>query len=98
MVTCAVTVSSPGDIGVETAILLARPNDSVIIGRGSRGVRVINNRRTKEKNDDLEVLITGGPVFYEERRDLIWSDGWVQLLDTQTQPRSARWAISGMAC
>ena len=63
---------------------------------GRPRVTVINNRRTKEKNDDLEVLITGGPVFYDEKSNRIWTDGWVKLLDTQTQPRPTSVTARGM--
>lgn len=64
--------------------------------RGNRGITMINNRRTAEKNDDIELLITNGPMYYEERKNLIWTDGYVQLLDTQTQPHPTRITAKGM--
>ncbi len=56
-------------------------------GGGGRGVKIINNRRTPEENDDLEVIVTQAPLFYEARRNLIWSDGYVKLCDFQSQPK-----------
>ncbi len=50
--------------------------------RGSSGVTIVNNRRTPEKNDDIEVTIKSAPVYYEERTNKIWSEGFVKLLDT----------------
>ncbi len=64
--------------------------------RGSRGIVMVNNRRTPEKTDDIEVRISGGPMFYDERRNLIWSDGYVQLLDSQTQPDPTKITAKGM--
>ena len=64
--------------------------------RGNRGVTMVNNRRSAEKNDDIELLITNGPLFYEEAKDLIWTDGYVQLLDTQTQPHPTKITAKGM--
>ncbi|MCI0641882.1 MAG: hypothetical protein L0Y72_11190 [Gemmataceae bacterium] len=64
--------------------------------RGSRGIVMVNNRRTPEKTDDIEVRISGGPMFYDERRNLIWTDGYVQLLDSQTQPDPTKITAKGM--
>lgn len=64
--------------------------------RGNRGITMINNRRTAEKTDDIEVLITNGPMFYEEKKNLIWTDGYVRLLDTQTQPNPTKITAQGM--
>jgi hypothetical protein len=61
-----------------------------------RDIVLINNRHTPQKNDDLEVQITNGPLFYEEARDLIWSDGFVHLLDTQTQPNPTKITAKGL--
>src|SRR5207253_1891268 len=64
--------------------------------RGSRGVTLINNRRSPEKTDDIELLVRMSPLYYEERRDLVWTDGFVQLLDMQTQPRPTMIKAKGM--
>ncbi len=64
--------------------------------RGNRGITMINNRRTAEKNDDLDLLITNGPMFYAEKINKIWTDGYVQLLDNQTQPNPTKITAKGM--
>lgn len=64
--------------------------------RGSRGVTVINNRRSPEKNDDIEVHVANAPVYYEEHRNLIWSEGYVQLLDLQSQPKPTTVRAQGL--
>ncbi|MBI3410676.1 MAG: hypothetical protein HY040_20255 [Planctomycetes bacterium] len=64
--------------------------------RGSRGVTLTNNRRTAEKNDDIEVHIASAPVFYREDKNLIWSDGYVQLLDLQSQPKPTTVRAQGL--
>ena len=51
-----------------------------------RQITITNNRGTAEKGDDLDILVTNAPLFYEERRDLIWTDGIVCLSDYQTKP------------
>src|SRR5262249_28805823 len=63
-------------------------NRAHIIGGELRGkdITIINNRRTEAKNDDLEVGVTGGPLFYDERAARIWTDGYVTLLDKQSRP------------
>ena len=54
---------------------------------------IINNRNTFEKNDDLEVLVSNEPLFYEERSAKVWSSGFVKLLDKKTKPHPT--VISG---
>lgn len=64
--------------------------------KGNRGVTLVNNRRTPEKNDDIELLITHDSLYFDERRNLVWTDGYVQLLDTQTQPHPTKVTARGM--
>jgi lipopolysaccharide export system protein LptA len=68
-----------------------------IIGAELRGdINIINNRRSLEKNDDLEVHIVEKPLYYHESKNRIWSDGWVHLLDTQSQPHPTKVQAQGM--
>jgi len=53
---------------------------------GRPGPTIASNRRTAEKNDDIDILVTNGHVFYEERRNMIWTDGIVSLTDHQSKP------------
>ena len=64
-------------------------------GRG--GVKLANNRRTLANNDDLELRIRdGGKLYYEEARNLIWTESHIQLLDTQSKPRPTEITAQGM--
>lgn len=73
--------------------------DRRIIGiqlEGNSGVTIVNNRHTLEKNDDIEVKITLAPVYYEERSNKIWSDGFVKLLDSSSQPHPTEITAKGL--
>jgi hypothetical protein len=52
-------------------------------------VTIVNNRRTKERDDDLTVYIDdrSKPVYYSEPQHLIWTAGHVHLTDQQSQPK-----------
>ncbi|MFO0864529.1 MAG: hypothetical protein U0744_07745 [Gemmataceae bacterium] len=66
--------------------------------RGRHGVKLINNRGTASKADDVEVHITGEPLFFEEgvEHDLVWTDGIVQLLDLSVKPHPTKVTAKGM--
>jgi hypothetical protein len=63
---------------------------------GNRGVLIINNRRTAEKNDDVEILISQAPLYFEEHTNRIWTDGFVVLQDWKTQPNPTKITSKGM--
>jgi hypothetical protein len=72
-------------------------NKSKLMGGELRGhVTIINNRRTPEKSDDLEVLVDGEPLFYEEKAGRIWTNGFVKLIDKQTKPAPTKISGHGM--
>jgi len=52
-------------------------------------ITIINNRRTPQRNDDIEVrvLTENTPLFYDDKQNKIWTEGRVELLDTQTKPQ-----------
>ena len=50
------------------------------------GITLTNNRGTPQKSDDIEIFITNGPLFWEERQNKIWTKGVVCLKDYQTTP------------
>jgi hypothetical protein len=55
--------------------------------RGNQpGITLTNNRGTAEKSDDVDILIINGPLYYEERLDLISTNGVVCLTDHQSKP------------
>ena len=53
---------------------------------GRPGVTIGSNRKSAEKSDDIDILITGGPLFYEDRQKLIWTQGVVCVTDYKTTP------------
>jgi hypothetical protein len=57
-----------------------------MVGRQPHFITLSNNRRTKEKHDDVDVLITNGNLFYEERDDRIFTSGVVCLTDHSSKP------------
>jgi hypothetical protein len=63
---------------------------------GARGVKLTTNRKSPEKSDDLELYVTEGKLFFEDARHLIWSNGYVKLLDTQSQPLPTQVTAIGM--
>jgi hypothetical protein len=63
---------------------------------GNSGVTIVNNRHTPEKNDDIEVKITLAPVYYQEIDNKIWSDGFVKLLDSSSQPHPTEITAKGL--
>src|SRR5262249_22889335 len=64
--------------------------------RAKNGVLIINNRGTVEKNDDIELRITNGPLFFDDNKNLVWTDGFVQVLDIGTQPHPTKVTAKGM--
>ncbi len=58
-----------------------------IIGAEVKGnIVIVNNRRTKQKTDDIEVRVDNKPLYYDDKQNKVWTEGHVQLLDTLTRP------------
>ena len=71
-------------------------------GQDAGGVRVVNNRRTTQRDDDL-TLFTPGPVYYQEKigkepdkEPHIWTAEAVRLRDEQTRPNPTEIVAIGM--
>ena len=64
--------------------------------RSNSGIHIVNNRRTPEKNDDIELSVPNGPLYYDERENLIWTDDYVRILDIKTQPDPTKIDARGM--
>ena len=84
------------DRPVSSPMEMANRKVTAVELRDHRGVVLINNRGSAVKSDDIEVRINEGPLLYEDRRNLIWTDGIVQLLDQQTQPHPTKVTARGM--
>jgi hypothetical protein len=83
-------VQTPSELAnrkITAVELLCAPGTNVVI---------TNNRRTAAKNDDIEVEIARKALFYDERRNLIWTDGFVHLKDFQSQPQPTEIKALGM--
>ena len=51
-------------------------------------IRIVNNRRTLPRDDDLVVMIGTGPLYYDEKNHSIWTHDAIHLIDGQTTPPS----------
>lgn len=49
-------------------------------------IDLTNNRRRKERDQDLNVFINLGPLFYNEESHRIWTHSWVKLEDHKSKP------------
>src|SRR5205814_8492069 len=50
-------------------------------------ITIVNNRRSLSTGDDLNVDITNGPLFYDQKKQQIWTSELVQLEDAQSKPK-----------
>ena len=86
--------------------LISNPTEcanSKILGAELVGhITIINNQKTQETSDDLEVIIGDdlererGKLFYDEPTGKIWTEQWVQLLDKKTKPHPTKITGLGM--
>src|SRR5205085_9541316 len=79
-------VSNPMEMG----------NRKIVACELVKNIRIFNNRRTPQQNDDIEVRVLTEPLFYDEKKNKIWTDGYVQLLDKQTQPQPTMIRAKGL--
>jgi lipopolysaccharide export system protein LptA len=68
----------------------------IVAGELRGDIRIINNRRTPGRDDDLVLLIPGSPLYYDEARHLVWTDGIIQLKDYQSKPKPIQIDGTGM--
>jgi hypothetical protein len=68
-------ITSPAEMG----------KHKIVGGELIGNVKIVNNRRTPERDDDLDVF-TPGPVFYKEEDHHVWTDAVVELKDEQSKP------------
>jgi hypothetical protein len=47
-------------------------------------ITITNNRGTPEASDDVELTIVDGKLYFEDAKNLIWSEGLVKLFDPQS--------------
>ncbi len=71
-------------------------NRKIVAGELRGSITITNNRRTREKNDDILVTVAGKPLFYKETIHKVWTDGAVKLLDTQCRPNPTEITAMGM--
>jgi hypothetical protein len=58
-------------------------------------IKASNNRRTLRRDDDLH-MHTKGPMYYEAKRDVIFTGNEVELTDFQSKPEPTRVTAKGM--
>jgi hypothetical protein len=50
------------------------------------GITIKNNRRTPQETDDLQIRVPQGPMFFDDRKNIIYTANHVEIKDYQTQP------------
>jgi hypothetical protein len=71
-------------------------NHRIVGAEFRQDIKASNNRHTPLKSDDLEARVPKGPVFFDDEEKLIWTDDFVKLLDTQTQPQPTEIKAKGL--
>jgi lipopolysaccharide export system protein LptA len=71
-------------------------SNKVVEARLERRIEVVSNRRRPQRDQDLRVEISKGPLFYSEPRHLIWTQDWVRLVDNKPKPHPHRVRGLGM--
>jgi hypothetical protein len=61
-------------------------NRKIVAAELKGNIVIVNNRRTKQKTDDIEVRVDEKPLYYDDKLNKVWTEGYVQLLDTLTRP------------
>jgi lipopolysaccharide export system protein LptA len=83
---CAVAILS-FDAPVRDLNLNAINGRKIVGAELSGDIEVVNNRRTTRRDDDLELFIAAGPVYYLESTHLVWTHDEVHLTDRQNKPK-----------
>jgi lipopolysaccharide export system protein LptA len=61
-------------------------NRKITGGQLSGDIKIINNRHTPQRDDDLS-LFTQGPLYYEESMHRVWTGADVEMIDLQSKPK-----------
>jgi hypothetical protein len=59
-------------------------------------IRLVNNRRTPQRDDDLFVDIRNGPLYYQDSTHRLWTNDVVRVKDTQSKPKPMEINGTGM--
>src|SRR5439155_4545455 len=68
----------------------------IIAGQIAGNIRIVNNRRTPFRDDDLSVDIPRGPLYYRQSDQRVWTDDVVRLVDQQSKPQPTDISGAGM--
>lgn len=68
----------------------------IVAGQLAGNIRIVNNRRTPQRADDLFVNINKGPLYYNQKTQRIWTDDYVHLEDWQSSPGPTKIRGQGM--
>jgi lipopolysaccharide export system protein LptA len=58
----------------------------IIAGQIAGNVRIVNNRRTLNRDDDICLDVVKGPLYYNQATQKIWTDDFVRLVDGPGRP------------
>jgi lipopolysaccharide export system protein LptA len=67
----------------------------ITAGELSGDIKIINNRHTPQRDDDLS-LFTQGPLFYDESLHRVWTGAVVQVMDLESKPKPMEIRGTGM--
>jgi hypothetical protein len=68
----------------------------IVASEVSGNIRIVNNRRSQDRGDDIAVDISKGPLYYDQQRHVIWTEDYVHLEDAQSTPRPTEISGQGM--
>lgn len=79
-------INGPNDIG----------NRKIVAGELNGEIKIVHNRRTAAQDDDIDIYIPTGPVYFDDAQRLIQSNDVLELKDMQSKPEPMRVTAMGM--
>jgi hypothetical protein len=79
-----ITSLSPGALSGRKVV------EAELFGDTTRKIRITNNRRTADRDDDLVVEITTGPLYYIEKTQIVKTSDHVKLTDGSPTSKDGR--------
>ncbi len=63
---------------------------------GGDGIRIVHNRKTPQQDDDIDILIRKGIVYFDDAKRLITTNNDVLLEDMQSKPKPMQVTATGL--
>jgi hypothetical protein len=68
----------------------------IVAAELSGDIKLVHNRKTPQQDDDIDVRIANGPVFFEDAKHLIYTSDDIELKDMQSKPEPIKVTATGM--